>query len=523
MTKSKPKLNVVGLRFRKALPGKSTPLWLDTTPGTRFPVLRSNLSVDVAVIGGGIAGITAAVLLKEAGATVALLEANRVVRGVSGHTTAKVTSQHTLIYQRLIRSFGKEHAQLYADANESALKTIASFVETKRIACDFMATAAYVFGESENARKAIATEVKAAQSLGLPASFTEDVPLPIKTFGGMRFSNQAQFHPRKYLLALCRDIPGDGSHIFENTRALEIKDGPHCSVVTQEGSIRAHHIIVATHFPAFDRSYYYARMKTIRSYVLAARLKSKPPEGMFISSKDTFHSFRSQPFQDGELFFIGGEGHETGKGGDTLERYQRLAAYARQQFSASEIVYRWSTQDYETEDGVPYVGKLSPGSKRLYVITGFGGWGMTNATAGAAILRDAILGRRNDWSVLYDPGRYKPKASLKQPHGRGQGAGQDSGDERQPVTPRASSLSGIPVESGKVLSLDGEKVAIFRDAEGKLHAMSAVCSHMGCTVVWNTAEKSWDCPCHGSRFNAEGKVIQTPAITDLPKRSIDTR
>ena len=293
-------------------------------------------------------------------------------------------------------------------------------------------------------------------------------------------------------------------------------------MLTQHGSIKAEHVIVATHFPAFDRGFYFARMTTRRSYVLAVRLHGEPPPGMHISTADEFHSFRTQPNENGTLLFIGGEKHATGKGGDTGEHYRKLAAYARQQFDVKSFEYRWSTQDYQTKYRVPYVGKLSPRSKRLYVATGFGGWGMTNSTAAAAVLRDAVLGRKNAWSGVYDPARFKPMAFVL---GLISGQKGNAPPEQKPVEESvsvgAASLAGLAPEEGSVIEVDKRKVAVYRDALGKCHALSAVCTHMGCTVAWNSAEKSWDCPCHGSRFDTTGKVIQTPAIHPLEKLRID--
>lgn len=502
----------------KELPGKRISLWLDTTPRTAYSYLQSNVSVDVAVIGGGIAGITTAKMLKDAGARVALIERDRIVRGVTGNTTAKVTALHSLIYKRLIDTFGAERAGLYASANQNAIKTVATFVKNMQIECDFKFTSAYTFSESDNARKLIEDEIKAAQTLGISALFKDELPLPIQTFGSIHLKDQAQFHPRKYLLALAETIPGDGSYIFEKTRAVEVKDAPNPSVTTDKGTVKADYIVVATHFPIFDRSFYYARMKTRRSYVMAVRLRDKAPIGMFISSKDEFHSFRSQPYEGKELFFVGGEHHETGKGGDTAERYRRLAQYAREFFKPNEILYRWSTQDYETEDGVPYVGKLSSTSKRIYVSTGFGGWGMTNATVGAQIITEGINGRTDELSELYDPGRYKPKRSLKPAS-----AYYPDIEEATHVAVPIDTAHSIQAESGNVISVNKERIALYKDAMGKLHAMSAKCTHMGCDVVWNSGERSWDCPCHGSRFDALGKVIQTPALSDLKKRIIEEK
>src|SRR4051812_18295697 len=268
------------------LPGEPVSLWLATTPETNFSALTNDASVDVAIIGGGIAGVTTALLLKQAGASVAIIEAGRIAESVTGNTTAKVTSQHGLIYDHLISQFGAEGAQAYADSQEAAIEKIAALVDLNKIDCDFMRTDAYVYTESQDELERITAEVEAATKLGLPASYAESTPLPFEIKGAIRFANQARFHPRKYLLALIEKITGDGSHIFESTRALEIEEKERiCHVNTDKGKVRAGHVVIATHFPFYDPAMYFARMHPKRSYVLGCRLNSKAPEGMFITAE----------------------------------------------------------------------------------------------------------------------------------------------------------------------------------------------------------------------------------------------
>jgi glycine/D-amino acid oxidase-like deaminating enzyme/nitrite reductase/ring-hydroxylating ferredoxin subunit len=501
------------------LPGKPVSLWIATTPETNFPALTGDLSVDVAVIGGGITGIATAYMLKQAGATVAVLEADRVVSSVTGNTTAKITSLHGLIYDHLVSQFGEEKARIYADAQESAKEKIASLVEQLGIDCDFRRASAYTYTLDEQESEQVAKEVEAARRLGLPVSYTEETDLPFKVRAAVRFDNQAQFHPRKYLLALAEKIPGDGSHIFERTRMLDVEDAAPCLVKTERGTIKARSVVVATHFPYPDPKLYFAAMYPTRSYVLGCRLNGPVPQGMYVSTGTPHNSIRNNPYEDGEIVMIGGEHHKTGQGGDTRERYQRLEKWARANFDIASVEFRWSTQDNNTVDRVPYIGKLSTGSEHLYVATGFAGWGMTNSHVAAQLLGDMILGRDNPWAELFDPSRFKPVTSARDFIRENMNVAKEFMADRI-STPELNDMEELPTGGGAVVEWKGERVAVYKDEAGKVFSCSAVCTHMGCIVHWNGAEKSWDCPCHGSRFNYNGKVIQGPANRDLESKQL---
>jgi glycine/D-amino acid oxidase-like deaminating enzyme/nitrite reductase/ring-hydroxylating ferredoxin subunit len=492
-----------------SLSGKPTSLWLDTTPETNFPTLQNGLTVDVAIIGGGLAGLTAATLLKAEGKTVAVLEAGRIVQGVSGYTTAKVTSQHNLIYDDLTRHFGEEKARAYAEANQAAIEQIANLVQDKQIDCDFTRTEAYTYTEADDEADHIRAEAEAALKLGLPATFTDKTPLPFAVKAAVRFDNQAQFHPRKYSLALAQDIPGAGSYIFEDTRVVKVEEGEPCAVTTEQGTIAVRSVIVASHFPFNDKMLYAFRLHSHRSYVVAVRVKEPVPRGMFISTEPSY-SVRSYPSSGSDLLLVGGEGHKTGQGDDTVARYQRLEQWARQRFAVQSVEYRWSTQDNRTIDGVPYIGRYGPNSRHLYVATGFGGWGMTNSTVAGILLRDLILERENSWSEVFDPNRANLTGVPDLIGQAGDIVKHFVGDRMTDETP-----DSIAPGEGKIVNSEHGGVAMYKAEDGTVSTLSPACTHMGCFVQWNPAEKSWDCPCHGSRFAADGKVLHGPAIKDL--------
>jgi glycine/D-amino acid oxidase-like deaminating enzyme/nitrite reductase/ring-hydroxylating ferredoxin subunit len=499
------------------LPGKPASFWIDSTPETNFPSISRGLLVDVAILGGGMVGLTAATLLKRAGQTVAVIEAEQIVKGVTGHTTAKVTSLHRLIYAELLKKFGEEKARLYAESNQAAIERIAAFIEEEQIDCDFERKSAYTYTESASDMDAIEAEVNAALQLGLPASFVRETSLPFPIQGAVRFDNQAQFHPRKYLLALAKTIPGNGSYLFEETRALDVKEGNPCEVMTDKGVIMARDVIVATNLPILDKGLFFAKAYPKRSYVLSARIDpSKAPVGMFINTENPSHSIRTTPYEGGLLLIVNGEEHKTGHISDTENRYKKLEEYARDRFEIDSFEYHWSTQDYTSVDKVPYIGKLTPASKHVYVASGFGGWGMTNGTLSGMILKDLILERPNPWTKLYDATRATSFVSKK--------FFQENADVAQDwlkdrfTSPQAKSFSEVANGEGKIVTINGEKVAAYRDEQGIMHALSPVCTHLKCLVHWNNAEKSWDCPCHGSRFSYEGKVLHGPAVKDLEQK-----
>jgi glycine/D-amino acid oxidase-like deaminating enzyme len=379
--------------------------WIASTPAPGYATGPGELTVDVAVLGGGIGGLNAAAALKAAGRTVAVVEAARILEGVTGNTTAKVTASHGLIYGHLVDKFGEEKARLYADSQQAAIEHIARTTEERGIDCDLVRTESYIYTEDEAETEKVQAEVEAARTAGLPVSYVTETPLPYPVAGAIRYDQQLRFHPRKYLLAIAESIVGDGSVILENTRALDVDEGDPCTVTTDRGVIRARDVVVATHIPFLDRGLYFARQFPMRDYVVAARLPAGALEGMYLSTEQPTHSIRVTEDGDGLLLIVGGEGHTTGRETDTDERYACLEDWTRERFGVSEFTHRWSTQDYTSTDRVPFIGRFRPGSDHLWVATAFGAWGMTNGTRSGLLLADLITGAENPWAEVYDPGR----------------------------------------------------------------------------------------------------------------------
>lgn len=502
------------------LPGVPQSLWVASTQTTEYPQLVPDLQVDVAVIGAGIAGLTTALLLKRAGKTVAVVESHRVAEGVTGYTTAKVSSQHGLIYRDLVSHFGEEGARTYGESNEAAKEWMAKLIDEDGIDCEFERRSHYVYTDKAEEVEKLESEAKAARTLGLPASLVDDLPLPYPVLTAVRFENQAQFHPRKYLLEIARLIDGDGSFIFEDTRCTGVDEGEVCTLNTERGTLRAEAVVVASHFPFLDRGLFFSKVAPYRSYCLAAEVPDADiPEGMFINTGSPTRSLRSADDNGTPLLLIGGEGHKAGQEPDTEGCYRRLEEWGRENFSVTSFRYRWSTQDNVSIDKVPFIGSLRRTSKNLFVATGFGKWGMTNGTVSAMILSDAILRRDNQWASLYDAHRIKPVAQAKEFVAENLNVAQHFvGDRLNP--PEIKELDDLAPGEGAIVRAHGRRAAAYRDDNGKLETFSHLCTHLGCYVRWNPAEKSFDCPCHGSRFDNGGRVIQGPAVRDLPPRDV---
>lgn len=489
-------------------------LWVASTPQTDHPPLDGEVTVDVAVLGAGITGLTAATLLKEAGKTVAVVESKRIAEGVSGYTTAKLTSGHGLIYARLRSSFGPETARAYAASNEAGLARIAAFIEERGLECDFERTENYVYSERPEDVSQLRDEAEAARAAGLDASFITDTPLPYPVAGAVRLEGQAQFHPRKYLLPLAAAIPGEGSHLFEWTRAFGVRDG---LVRTDRGLVHARDVVVATHLPFLDRGLYFAKAHPAMSYAVAAQAETAL-EGMYISSSAPRRSIRTAPDGVGRVLIVGGEGHKPGVEEDTRRPYASLECFLSERFGLENVRYRWSAHDYVPVDDLPYIGQLTRRSGHVHVATGFAKWGLTKGTLAAMMITDAILGRANPWAELYDASRIDPRRSAKAFARENLAVGaRFVGDRLRPGERHPDELGS---NEGAVIRSGTRRLAVSRDEDGELHILSARCTHLGCIVRWNTAEHTWDCPCHGSRFTAEGRVTEGPATADLEQAEL---
>jgi glycine/D-amino acid oxidase-like deaminating enzyme/nitrite reductase/ring-hydroxylating ferredoxin subunit len=492
-------------------------VWLDLDDAPTWPRLEQDLHVDVAVVGGGIVGVTAALRLAESNVRVALIEGDRVGRGVTGHTTAKLSSLHGLTYARLRRRHGDSTARAYGALNEAGIETVVQQIAEHAIECDLERKANLTYAESPDLVQEIEAEVEAARALGLPASQSGETDLPFAVAAAVRFSDQADFHPYRYLTGLARAAEEAGVQIFEGSRVVglegsspRLKAGP---------VIRSERTILATGIPFADRGLMFARCHPERSYALALRVRDRLPRGMYLSADEPVRSVRAHPFEDGERLIVAGESHRTGAG-DEADRYRALEEWARERWDVEAVEHRWSAQDNMPVDGLPFIGRLWPLSDRVLFATGFRKWGLAMGTAAARLLADLATGEKPDDLRPFEPERLNPAAAAGEFISHNLVSAADFVVDR--VRPHTADVTLAPDE-GRIVRSGLGLAAVYRDAEGAVHAHSARCTHLGCIVRWNSAERSWDCPCHGSRFGAEsGEVLQGPAVRSLaPALSVD--
>ncbi|HMC70323.1 MAG TPA: FAD-binding oxidoreductase, partial [Mycobacteriales bacterium] len=383
-------------------------LWIGTSAAVEHEPLAGDCRVDAVVVGAGIAGLTTARLLVDTGMTVAVVEAGEVCAGVTGYTTAKVTSLHSAIYSRLVHTWGTERAAVYAAANQAAIAKVRALAAADGIECDLEDASAYTYTETAEGVETIERELDATRQVGLDATATADVDLPYQVRAAVRIDHQAQFHPRKYCIGLADAIVGAGASMFERTRALAVDDD-RGRVTTDRGVITADAIVLATHIPITDVGGHFARMEPKRSYAGAFQADDRP-RGMYIGIDQPTRSVRATA---NGWIVVGGEGHKVGQDDDTTRRYTALEAWTKEQFGAASLEYRWSAQDYESADGLPYIGRLSSGAEWVFVATGFGKWGMTNGTVAAMIISDLVQGIPNEWAETFDATRVAAKQSAR--------------------------------------------------------------------------------------------------------------
>lgn len=427
-------------------------VWADSTSIPRFPSLDHDAKTDVLIIGGGLAGILCAYQLAQAGIDYMLIEADKICGGVTRNTTAKITSQHGLIYDKLIRQFGTESARMYFDANEAALAQYRQLCQ--KIPCNFEEKAAYVYSTGPTIR--LERELAALERLHIKGEYASKLPIPVPITGAVRFQNQAQFHPLEFIGGI---VPG--LNLYEQTAARAFHGS---TVLTDHGKIQASRIIVATHFP-FNNKHgsYFLKMYQDRSYVLALE-RAQDVNGMYRNEAETGLSFRNY----NDLLLLGGGSHRTGK---KSSGWAELESFVKTHYPDSRENARWATQDCMTLDGIPYIGQYSKRTPELYAATGFNKWGMTSSMVASMILCDLVQGKENPWSTLFSPSRTILRPQL-----------------------------------------------LVNAFEAVVHLLTPIkrrCPHMGCALKWNPQEHTWDCPCHGSRFSKDGKLLDNPATGDL--------
>ena len=496
--------------------------WIETTNETNYPKLENDINVDVCIVGGGLVSAITAYLLSNSGLNICILEKDRVCMGVSANTTAKITSQHGLFYNYLENNFNTDFAKQYLESNEEAISLIKSIVEKENIDCDFEMQDAYVFTTSKQEATKIHDEVETVKKLELNAEYLTKIPLPIKNvLAAIKFPNQAQFHVRKYALSLFDIIYKKGIQIFENSQVTDIKhNADSYSIYTDKNVVKSKFLVMATHYPIKNfPGFYFLKMYQSKSYAIAVDTKEDLFPGMYINSWDPVISFRTVSYNNSRLLIVVGSDHKTGATDIKIEdRFKNLENYVRNIYPNMEVKYKWSTEDCISLDKVPYIGEFSNLYKNMYIATGFKKWGMTSSHVAGKIISDKILGKEPKYAEIYKATRLEPIKNIK-----------EFGNMLKESTyslvinktkPALNSLDDITNGNGGIINYNNEKIGVYKDDSGKIFAVKPICKHLGCELSWNNLEKTWDCPCHGSRYDYTGKIITEPTKENLDRIDI---
>ena len=536
---------------------------VDEKNKNNFETLEENVKTDICIIGGGLTGLSTAYNLSKYKIRTVLIEKDEIGMQTSGNSTAKITSQHGLIYKYLTDSKGKEFARKYYEANEKAIRNIENIINKEGIDCDFEYTPAYVFTQSIEEVQKIKDEVEAVKAFGGNAKLIEaaDIPinklesaeyvenggeklkisgdniekenlnlergvvkermkqiLPIKAISGIEFENQAQFNPYKYANGLAKICSNSGIKIYEHTKAIDVDtdDENEYYVITLENGykIKAKYLVVTTKYPIVNiPGFYFIKMYQSTSYAVAMQTKQKLFEGMYISSEEPTISLRTAKYGDEYLLIVVGFDHRTGAEIDLSNSYRYLEEIAKSLYPEGIIKYRWNTEDCITLDKIPYIGEYSKMWENAYVATGFNKWGITTSNIAAEIITDKILGEENEYEEIFKSTRLEPIKNIKEV----------SNIVKESVNSLLVKKLEVPQEEanqiqngeGKIVEVDGQKIGVYKDKEGQIYKVNPVCKHLGCELSWNNLEKTWDCPCHGSRYDYKGNLIYGPSVKSL--------
>ena len=547
--------------------------WIDSVKEKdKYPKLENDLDVDVCIIGGGLTGITTAYYLSKYNLKTVVIEKDRIGESTSGNSTAKITSQHGLIYKYLSDSKGKDFASKYFEANEKAIENIEKIVRREKIDCDFEYQSAYVFTQKIQDVEKIKDEVKAVNEIGGNATFLEgkDIEInklnivnnvdnsteklkingdniedniendtnknidekdlvkneiqqitPIKAIAGIKFEKQAQFNPFKYLISLGKICTENGIEIYENTRTVDIEreeneeGNDRYNIFTKDGfKIKAKKLVVATKYPIINiPGFYFMKIYQSTSYAIGVETDKKLFDGMYISSEDPKISLRTAKYGDKYLLILAGFDNRTGDEIDLSLKYRYLEELSRKIYPKGKIKYHWNTEDCITLDKIPYIGDYSNLWNNAYVATGFNKWGITSSNIAANIITDKILGNKNKYEDIFVSTRVEPVKNIKEITNMVKESINSLVIKKIMIT--KEEINQIQKEEGKIVEIDGQKVGVYKDKNNEIYSINPVCKHLGCELVWNNLDKTWDCPCHGSRYDYTGKIIYGPSIKDL--------
>ena len=490
-------------------------LWLSTANSKNFETLYTSLNADVCIIGAGIFGLSCAYYLSKAGLKVIVLEKDSIGEKTTGHTTGKITSAHGLFYNYLVNNFNETFAHDYLFANEEAISNIKNIIDTENIKCDFEYKSNFIYTTNKSEVNQIKAEVETVNYLGFPANFATKTGLPFEIAGAIQYKNQAQFNVISYLNGLCKAILNNSGKIFTHSTVIDVKNtGSSYITSTLEGNVESKFVVLASHFPFLNfPGMYFTKMYQSTSYVIAIEANQKIPYGMFISAKEPIYSFRTAKYQGKDILLICGSDHKTGEAIATNEKYKELEDLAKKYYPDCNILFRWNTRDCISLDKIPYIGEFSSFMKGVYVGTGFKKWGMAFSNVSANIIVDDILGKENEYKEIFNSKRMKPVKNRWEVKNMVVNTANNLVFDKFRIEPY--NIEQIANDNGAIIEKNGDIIGVYKDTIGKVYAVKPICTHLGCLLTWNNTDKTWDCPCHGSRFDYMGKNIYEPAIKGL--------
>ncbi|MBV7533776.1 FAD-dependent oxidoreductase [Chitinophaga sp. sic0106] len=469
---------------------------------------------DVIIVGGGITGVTTAFLLQEAGFKCLLLEAANLGYGTTGGTTAHLNTLLDVSYETIGKNFGEQVARAVAVASANVIGFIEKMAQEYAIDCGFKTADAYQYAQNKEQDDALASQATAATNAGLDVGRVATLPLPLRCTSAIQVKGQAMFSPLPYLYELAKEFENIGGVILENTRVTNIEHKGKVEVTAGEHTFAGRKLVLATHIPP-GINLLHLRCISYRSYAVAARLAQNDyPQDLYYDMEEPFHYIRSQEVDGEQYLIVGGEDHKTGHHENTNLCFRQLEAWVNKHFNVLEVTHRWSSQFYEPVDGLPYIGQLPGEEEDVYVATGFSGNGMIYGTIAALLLRDMLLGVLNELEMIFDPNRLKPIAGFSNFISHNADVAMQYVNKLLPAA-SLHLLADLAPGEGRVIKYESGKMAVYKDEGGELHSVSPVCTHLKCDVSWNSGEKSWDCPCHGARYNPDGQVLNCPATMAL--------
>jgi len=495
------------------LPEETQSFWMETGKRNKYSELEKNLDIDTVVIGGGIAGILTMYSLTKQGKDVALLEGRELLSGTTGYTTAKLSAQHQLIYDELINRYGEEHAQLFYQSNIEGIAYIKEIIEEHQISCQINEQNAFVYTQDPAQKENIKKEAEAYNKLNIPGRYLSELPLDIDVEAAIQMDHQAEIQPVSFLHGVLEAVKQTNGHIYEHSLVNELTQNEDKTIhlKTSNGcEVTCNNAIFTTHYPTFEPDKFFTQMKPEISYALAYKTNKEYLDGMYINNDKPKRTFRKMSDGQDHYLLVGGQSHSIGDEHSEMSRYEEIDQFAKRTFGVGQASYRWSSHDLLTKDRIPFIGQLHPDYPNIYTATGFNKWGLAEAATAARVLTDFIFNKQNRYTDMYHPRRNIPK--LTEPSEKSS----EPNDAKELIIPETAEDIGI--NEAAVIKTEDEHTGIYKDKKGKLHYLDLSCTHLGCGLSWNNGDKTWDCPCHGSRFNAIGEVIEGPALIDLKQK-----